>query len=113
MLLEMKNRFPPLNKKYVLMINENFMFDERSDLVKLVSILESTDALIVGGDFSVDGLTYCDYFGIFYTLTDQNDTSLIRLNGEAYEKINGVENCYRVSVMKKFFIAKTNGLFFN
>uniref|UniRef100_A0A6B2G4R2 Beta-1,4 N-acetylgalactosaminyltransferase 2 (Trinotate prediction) n=1 Tax=Myxobolus squamalis TaxID=59785 RepID=A0A6B2G4R2_MYXSQ len=106
MLLEMKNRFPPLDQKYVLMIDENFMFDERSDLVKLVSILESTDALIVGGEYSVDGLTYCDYFGIFYTSTDQNNTSLIRLSGEVYEKINGVENCYRVGVMKKFFVAK-------
>ncbi|KAF1742330.1 hypothetical protein MXB_3970 [Myxobolus squamalis] len=83
------NKLLSLKKKYVLMMEENYMIGERSDLTKLVEVLESTDASIAGGKYSGDNLSQCDSFGIFYTSIDNNKSVLIQSNGKVHEAITG------------------------
>ncbi|KAF0988082.1 hypothetical protein HZS_7753 [Henneguya salminicola] len=51
--------------KYFLLLDDDFFFYTKTDLTELASVLESTDASIVGGEHRVGRDLYCDYYGIF------------------------------------------------
>ncbi|KAF1741569.1 hypothetical protein MXB_4641 [Myxobolus squamalis] len=104
------NKLSYFTKKYVLIMSKYFMIDHISLLIKLVKILESTDASIVGGKYGGQAINQCDSFGIFYTSINHNKTILIQSNGKAHEAITGFENCYKVDTMKNFFVAKLSSL---
>ncbi|KAF0987114.1 hypothetical protein HZS_2331 [Henneguya salminicola] len=95
--------------KYFLLLDDDYNFNSKTNLMTLASILESTDATIAGGEHRVGHDTICNYFGIFLTKHHNKvPITLFHINGRVYEEIIGFKNCYRVDITKNFYIARTN-----
>ncbi|KII63429.1 Beta-1,4 N-acetylgalactosaminyltransferase 1 [Thelohanellus kitauei] len=93
--------------KYFLLVDDDNFFIDETNIEKLVDVLESTDAHFVGGDHIVASI-YCGYFGkfTFNRTAEDGKVTLIHENGIYYEKIRDFQHCYRVDIIKNFYVAR-------
>ncbi|KAM8945580.1 beta-1,4 N-acetylgalactosaminyltransferase 2-like [Pelodytes ibericus] len=88
--------------KYIMWVDDDFLFTERTKIEKLVEVLEKTDLDVVGG--SVDGNDY--KFKLLYQKGDGNGDCLHRRKGH-YHKLEGFPNCVIGSGVVNMFVAHT------
>ncbi|KII66250.1 Beta-1,4 N-acetylgalactosaminyltransferase 1 [Thelohanellus kitauei] len=96
-----------VKSKFFLLVDDDNFFTDQTKIEKLVSILESTNANIVGGDHSVSR-TYCSYFGKLTLLRNHTTgkVTILHENGVYFENVLNFKYCYKVDVIKNFFVAR-------
>jgi len=88
--------------KYVLVADDDYIFSDKTNITKLVDIMENSDADIVAG-------TTDDFFPFAGAIrvSSENDKCLLSLYpGIFYEVIPNYKNCYQVDIGKTFFVAR-------
>ncbi|KII69942.1 Beta-1,4 N-acetylgalactosaminyltransferase 1 [Thelohanellus kitauei] len=86
-------------------MDDDSLFTERTKIENLVTVLESTDATIVGGDVPLRG-QFCYFIGkLTCVKTTEHKTDLILQNSVIYEVLEHFPKCYRLDIVPNFFIS--------
>ena len=92
--------------KYFLLVDDDNVFNEYTDLTTMVEILDTTDAVLVGGKFT----NYRDYSGMMEVSSKKNKLTLTLYMGSclaANQTIVNFPECVRCDLTSNVFIART------
>ncbi|XP_059494693.1 beta-1,4 N-acetylgalactosaminyltransferase 2-like isoform X2 [Stegostoma tigrinum] len=90
--------------KYLLWVDEDFLFTKATKVEKLVEVLENTDLDVVGA--SVNGNRF--QFKLWYEKGNDDDGDCLFSKPGSFYALNGFPNCHLTSVVVNFFLAKTS-----
>ena len=94
---------------YFLLVDDDNVFNKYTDLKKMVEILESTDATLVGGKFT----NYRDYSGMMQISTKSSKAILTLFMGScvaANQTIVNFPECVRCDLTSNVFLARTKSI---
>uniref|UniRef100_UPI00398EAE38 beta-1,4 N-acetylgalactosaminyltransferase 2-like n=1 Tax=Pristiophorus japonicus TaxID=55135 RepID=UPI00398EAE38 len=89
--------------KYMLWVDDDFLFTKETKLEKLVDVLENTNLDVVGA--SVDGIQY--QFKMWYEEGNSDDGNCLFSKSGSFHALDGFPNCVVTSCVVNFFLAKT------
>lgn len=91
---------------FTLLLDDDFIFTEQTDLKKLVEVLSTTDLALVGGSVGK-----CDFNGLLrinQTSTSFKDPPILtHYSNLFYDFVPNHKDCVVMDVVKNFFLAKT------
>ncbi|XP_048470366.1 beta-1,4 N-acetylgalactosaminyltransferase 2-like [Rhincodon typus] len=90
--------------KYLLWVDEDFLFTEHTKLEKLVEVLENTNLDVVGG--SVDRNQF--HFRLWYENGNLDDGECLFSKTGGFHGLDGFPNCVITSGVVNFFLARTS-----
>ncbi|XP_060704579.1 beta-1,4 N-acetylgalactosaminyltransferase 2-like [Hemiscyllium ocellatum] len=86
--------------KYLLWVDEDFLFTKQTKVEKLLEVLENTNLDVVGG--SVNGNRF--HFRLWYEYGNPDDGECLFSKAGGFHPLNGFPNCVITSCMTEFFI---------
>ena len=94
--------------KYFMLVDDDNVFNKYTDIRRMVEILDTTDAALVGGKFT----SYRDYSGMLQVTTEKstNKTLLTLYMGSciaANQTIVNFPDCFRCDLTSNVFLART------
>ena len=94
--------------KYFMLVDDDNVFNKYTDIKRMVEILDTTDATLVGGKFT----SYRDYSGMLQVTTEKskNKTLLTLYMGSciaANQTIVNFPDCFRCDLTSNVFLART------
>uniref|UniRef100_UPI00398E3975 beta-1,4 N-acetylgalactosaminyltransferase 2-like n=1 Tax=Pristiophorus japonicus TaxID=55135 RepID=UPI00398E3975 len=89
--------------KYMLWVDEDFLFTKETKLEKLVDVLENTNLDVVGA--SVDGNRF--QFKMWYEEGNVDDGDCLFSKSGSFHPLDGFPNCVVTSGAVNFFLART------
>ncbi|XP_030591302.1 beta-1,4 N-acetylgalactosaminyltransferase 2-like [Archocentrus centrarchus] len=94
--------------KYLLWVDDDFVFTEKTKIEKLVEVMEAVPELdVVGG--SVNGKQF--YFSLIYEEGEETEGGcLYRKSREKFHSVPGYPQCFLASGVVNFFLARTNAV---
>ncbi|XP_048470574.1 beta-1,4 N-acetylgalactosaminyltransferase 2-like isoform X3 [Rhincodon typus] len=90
--------------KYLLWVDEDFLFTKDTKVEKLVEVLENTNLDVVGA--SVNGNQF--QFKLWYEKGNDDDGDCLFSKPGSFHALDGFPNCHLTSVVVNFFLAKTS-----
>lgn len=91
--------------KYFLILDDDYIFSTKTDLKKMLDILERTDITMVGG--SVYDIGFSGIFRAFPNYSDPSKDFLIQYRKIAMQILPGFPDCLSVDIMSNFFMGIT------
>lgn len=97
--------------KYVLVVDDDFIVTDRTNLTRLLEVIEHTDLDIVAGETS-DTFPYAGAMRVSPpTRSNPNNSLHLVLYPHAfYEHIPCFKHCYRTDIVKTFFLANRKSI---
>ncbi|XP_060704929.1 beta-1,4 N-acetylgalactosaminyltransferase 2-like, partial [Hemiscyllium ocellatum] len=90
--------------KYLLWVDEDFLFTKQTKVEKLLEVLENTNLDVVGG--SVNGNRF--HFRLWYEYGNPDDGECLFSKAGGFHPLNGFPNCVITSGVVNFFLARTS-----
>ena len=89
--------------KYFLLLDDDYIFTKRTNIRKMLDLLEASDVSVVGG--SVGG---AGFEGVHRVYVDKDGKQhLVQYTSVAYEVVPCFQSCVIVDIVKNFFLART------
>ncbi|KII63952.1 Beta-1,4 N-acetylgalactosaminyltransferase 1 [Thelohanellus kitauei] len=88
---------------YFLLLDDDFIFTQRTDIAKLFEIIKSTNLGLVAGNTDE-----CNFFGIHKYVKIDKSRVLEQYEKHSFGTLKDHPDCYHVDIAKNFFVGKLN-----